>query len=146
MSRARTWGVWPTMIGLVLFFASSACVLVAIVNQRDNTRQIEGMSRRLSDVVRFVQGAQRTEIQQAGARVRTPPPRPRIDQPWVRAMDAWYRDAGVQPPPEGDRLVWHERRLDELEARVRTLENTRNQGGSDDGSSHRGLARGNTRR
>lgn len=109
----------------VAVLATGAWVSLAVnfwQHQRAEARAEAARQRQIDDVIRFVQGAQRTEIQQAGARVRTPPPRPRIDQPWVRAMDAWYRDAGIQPPPEGDRLVWHERRLDELEVRVRALE------------------------
>lgn len=117
MKNWRYYGLVAFLIMCLIFSGT-----MAQMREHARERQIHQLEHQLTDVVRFVQGAQRTEIQQAGARVRTPPPRPRIDPPWVRAMDAWYRDAGLQPSPEGDRLVWHERRLDELEARVRALE------------------------
>lgn len=116
----------------VRFLALSCCLcFVAITNYR-RRQELEGeitsLRRQHADVIRFVQGAQRSEIQRAGERVRTAQAPPRVDQSWVRVMDAWYRNAGLQPPPEGSRLVWHERRLDELETKMRALEGTHRDG------------------
>lgn len=113
---------WHVVCGAVAVAAWVALANNVWQHQRDEARTEAARQRQFADVVRFVQGAQRTEIQRAGEQVRAPPARPRVDPPWVRGMDDWYRDAGLQPPPEGNLFVWHERRLDALEARVRALE------------------------
>lgn len=84
----RNW--WP-----LLFLCCAALFNGWQVYRRDReqARTILNLQRQFADVVRFVQGAQRTQIQGEAERVRERPVR--VAQPWARAMTAWYQDAGI---------------------------------------------------
>lgn len=103
--------VGPIVFGLGVLLFGYVAHKLSVVKEQDRI----SMQRQIADVTRVAQNAQRDAISREAAPRRPLPSPSTHDQSWVRAMDAWYRDAGVDAPRGGSRLDWHEDRLRALE-------------------------------